>query len=645
MTSLKHTALLGYSMADHGAFTQQIAIDGTLINPDISSDSWKGDWYGLTTFKIEGGSDQNAAYVFGCGGSAREIFIQAFTAYGAFSLETYRETTGNAYNVCCSYTIGGKTYVLMHDTAEHYYAIRAVTSDGKLAAGFVENGKWSRAYASVFAVWAGGELYLAAHSKSGNRFFLQKILSNGKLDSKESCSQDWANYYDTLIGVEVGSRAFVFGQQSKNNHWFTQEIKSNGTLESKEADNGTWGDYYPTMVAAVTNGGTYIFAQSKDNKRWFSQKVGSDGKLASSEAASGNYKNFYSYFGAFDYDPPPQTDNWMTDLYESILKTKTLKQIMMPGSHDAGMSQSVDCTIKGNSGNTQTQSLKIGQQLLAGARYFDIRPVACATRSVTTYRTGHFSDISVIGWQGCYGQSMDSICADIMSFCNGGGRSKELIILKFSHYLANTDGAFSGGWTDSQKNAFAAYLQTKLGDVMIRYSGSPRLGTLTYEQLMALSRSGTKPKVLIVFDNINQSVRNTQGGIFRYADYPYDKADPSFISPYVDLCVYDDYSNTSDVDVMVAEQKKMMMDPANHGGDMFLLSWTLTLQYDEFKTVYTDISDLAVQANQRLTPAMQSWMSEGEITAATLPNVLYVDYLSNQQADLCRNMLRQFYKK
>lgn len=645
MTSLKHTALLGYSMVDHGAFTQQIASDGTLISPDISSDSWNGDWFGLTTFKIDGGSSQNAAYVFGCSGTMRVIFIQAFTAYGAFSMETYRETTGNAYDVCCSYTINGKTYVLMHDTAEHHYAIRAVTSDGKLASGFVQNGKWSRAYASVFAVRAGGVLYLAGHSKSNNRFFLQRILSNGALDSKETCTQDWANYYETLIGVEVGSRAYLFGQQHKNYHWFTQEIKSDGTLASKEADSGTWGAHYETMVAPVTNGGTYIFGQTSSNKKWFSQIINSEGKLASSEAASGYYKNFYRYFGAFDYDPPPQTDNWMTDLYESILKTKTLKQIMMPGSHDAGMSQSADCTSRGNPGNTQTQGLKIGQQLLAGARYFDIRPVACTTRSVTTYRTGHFSDVFAFGWQGCYGQSMDSICADVVSFCNGASRSKELIILKFSHYLANKDGAFSGGWTDDQKIAFGSYLQSKLGDVMIRYSGSPRLGTLTYEQLMGLSRSGTKPKVLVVFDNINQSVRNTASGIFRYADYPYDKADPSFISPYVDLCVYDEYSNTDDVDAMIVEQKKMTMAPANHGGDMFLLSWTLTLQYDHAKTAYTDISDLAKLADQHLTPSLQNWMAKGEITAATLPNVLYVDYLSGEQADLCRNLLRWFYKK
>jgi hypothetical protein len=643
--------LFGYSKKSNWAFTQEINSKGELVSPDICSDAWGGDWPGITSFNIYGGSDQISGYVFGCGGSDRKIFINAFTNSGTISYETYRESTGNAYDVCCSYTIGARTYILMHDTTDYYYAIREVTEKGELDSGFIQSGKWGNAYTSVFAVQVSGNWYLGGHSKKKNKFFLQKILSNGKLDEKESYSKEWSNYYDTLIGIEVGSRAYIFGQRKSDNHWFTQEITSDGNLEKAEADNGKWGNYYATTTSANVDGNTYFIAQSDSDSKLFTQYIGSDGKFSSSESYSTKFKNFYSSFAVFKYDPPMKIDNWMTGIYDSILRTKTLKEIMMPGSHDAGMGECRDCTIKGKPGNTQTQDLKIGQQLLAGSRYFDLRPIACATGSAVSYRTGHFGEVPALGWQGCYGQSMDSICADIVEFCNGSERSKELIILKFSHYLHSKDGTIDGGWNDAQKIAFGSYLNDKIGDVMLRYSGTPRVGMLTYEQLMGLSRSSQKPKVMVVFDDINQNVRNTGAGIFRYADFPYDKSDPSFISPYVDLCVFDDYSNTDKVDHMIDEQKKLMLDPANHGGDMFLLSWTLTLQYvwynpvQDVKTIVNDISDLALKADQRLTPSLESWMAKGEITAATLPNVLYVDYLSSQQADLCRNLLRQFYKK
>ena len=654
MSEKKSTAIVGYSSDKNWSFTQQIDSSGKFVSPDICSDTWHGSWPGLTTFNIEGGSSQNSAYVFGCGGSDRLIFIQAFTNYGAISTETYREDTGNKYDVCCSYTINGTTYIFMHDTSNYAYAIREVTKNGKLASGFVQNGSWGKAYSSVFAVCAEGNWFLGGHSKSDNKFFLQKILSTGKLDSEESQTQKWGDYYETLIGFQVGARAYIFGQHKKSKKWFTQEVKSTGKLASKEADSGTWGNYYATALGVSVGTETYFIAQSDGDLKCFSQNINSEGKFSSSEADSTRFKYFYSFLGSFEYEAPAPTDNWMTDIYDSVLKDKKLKQIMMPGSHDAGMGECHDCTFKGKPGNTRTQELNILQQLTAGTRYFDLRPIACTSQSGVTYRTGHFADAGlVMGWQGCYGQSMDSICADVKAFCDGANRSKELIILKFSHYLDNNNDHFSSGWSDAQKTAFGVYLQGKLGDVMIRYSGDQRLGTLKYEQLMGMSQSSDKPKVMVVFDRIKQTVRDTPNGIFRYADYPYDKADPDYISPYVDLCVYDEYSNTDKVDVMIAEQKKLMLDPENHGGDMFLLSWTLTLQYEgwwynavqDYRTIVNDLNDMALRADQRLAPSLEGWMADSEINEATLPNVLYVDYVSNQQADLCRSMLKQFYRK
>lgn len=47
----------------------------------------------------------------------------------------------------------------------------------------------------------------------------------------------------------------------------------------------------------------------------------------------------------------------------------------MPGSHDAGMSSFKSGTVGAHFANTQTQYLDIYQQLMAGSRFFDLRPV------------------------------------------------------------------------------------------------------------------------------------------------------------------------------------------------------------------------------------------------------------------------------
>lgn len=634
MTSLKSTALVGYSKKNNWAFTQQIQDDGKINTKDICSDNWKGEWQGMTIFSVKGDNGKNNNYIFGCSSSDNEIFIQAFTNYGALSYETYRESTGNSYDVCCSYSIGGQTYIFMHDTSGRHYAIRSVTSKGELVEGFVDNGTWAHGYQSVFAVWAGGNLYLGGHSKSKNKFFLQKILESGKLSDKESYSKEWKNNYETLIAIEVGSKAFVFGQQKKNNNWFTQEITSDGSLASNEADNGSWGNYYATASSFSVNGVTYFIAQSEDDrKKWFTQTIGSDGKFSQSESGSGNFRYFYSFFGTFEYETQLPTENWMTDLYETTLKHRTLKEIIMPGSHDAAMSYLTRSTAFGTKDNTQTQGLDILGQLSAGARYFDLRPITqYQDKGLVSYQFGHFSDVAVVGYEGAMGQYFDLAMAQINDFAKNESRRHELIILKFSHYLSCCWPGFATDWEHLRMEQFINYLKSKIGDVMIRQPGSGRIGDMTYEQLMGLGASQWA-KVLVVLDDLPSDLRDPAGGIFRYADYP-------FSGPQADLTVYDDYTNTLHVDEMIKDQHDKLIDPGNHRGDMFLLSWTLT---QKVPPVDPSIEDLARTANSKLAPSLQSWVNKREINKDILPNVIYVDYLDALETAVSRSLLHQVY--
>jgi hypothetical protein len=57
-------------------------------------------------------------------------------------------------------------------------------------------------------------------------------------------------------------------------------------------------------------------------------------------------------------------------MYSKLGEDKKLNQIVMAGSHDAGIT-------KGGA-NAQTQDLDIGGQALAGIRFFDLRVAAFA---------------------------------------------------------------------------------------------------------------------------------------------------------------------------------------------------------------------------------------------------------------------------
>ena len=113
------------------------------------------------------------------------------------------------------------------------------------------------------------------------------------------------------------------------------------------------------------------------------------------------------------------TANWMRDLSDNT----RLDGIMMPGSHDAGMSELHHCAPPiGAGGKTQTQALSVGRQLAAGARYFDIRVDFDYKRLVTYHRTGAF---------GCNGQDLAPILDQLRDFLRQ--HPTETAFPKFSH--------------------------------------------------------------------------------------------------------------------------------------------------------------------------------------------------------------------
>lgn len=90
--------------------------------------------------------------------------------------------------------------------------------------------------------------------------------------------------------------------------------------------------------------------------------------------------------GSLHANNPPK--DWMHSTL-NVIGDKTLRDISLPGAHDAGMGPDFKAgTFGSDTANTKTQALTIGGQLDQGARWFDIRPVI---GDGGKWLTGHYS--------------------------------------------------------------------------------------------------------------------------------------------------------------------------------------------------------------------------------------------------------------
>jgi hypothetical protein len=301
--------------------------------------------------------------------------------------------------------------------------------------------------------------------------------------------------------------------------------------------------------------------------------------------------------------------NWMADNL-SLLGSRQLQQIVLPASHDAGMYTLEDCFPGANSCNTQTQTRTIGEQLVGGSRYFDLRPVLYNN----TMYTGHYFALTA----GCNGPALSDILCQVKDFMQ---RSRDLVILKFSHYF-NRDSMFAGFGTPQMQQLIDLVVNT-LGPVL--YTGAVPAGGLATATLNSLMAGGGR--VLAVFDELDSSLK--QSGIYSYLDRSNSSLGGK--TGTADLIVFDEYAKDSDLDDMISNQLEKLDNPANHGGSLFLLSWTLTLNLAQagicgsYSSYVTSILSLADQAAEALYPTMQQWLQGGQISLTYIPNLLYLD--------------------
>ena len=280
------------------------------------------------------------------------------------------------------------------------------------------------------------------------------------------------------------------------------------------------------------------------------------------------------------------TADWMKDLPDLT----PLSQIMMPGSHDAGMSELSHCNPPfGAGGYTQTQSGSIGQQLLDGSRYFDIRVDYDHDKLVTYHRSNAM---------GCNGQDLSAVLDQAMHFLQQ--HVSETAILKFSHIRD-----YSGHNPDNIKKAINTLLDDYKPVIYTNPSEDINLAQVTLGDV--------RGNMILVFDY--SEYIDTATGRFRYLD-------GHAAHPRINLVVYDVYSNTADYDTMKHNQLGKWQAYGGANDYLFLLSWTLTANIP-----YKDptIDKLAAIANGNLPGVLYDQI----VTArSSKPNIVYLDFIN-----------------
>lgn len=288
-----------------------------------------------------------------------------------------------------------------------------------------------------------------------------------------------------------------------------------------------------------------------------------------------------------------RAERWMTD--NSYIRGLTLDKITMLGAHDAGMSQFQFATTGGTKANTITQVCDIGQQLNLGVRYFDIRPVY---RNGEFY-CGHFSNKVckyLIGWQGACGQSLAEIVNQINEFCRD---KKELIILDIS----GQNGTYLDISNDYSFNEFDENIWNHLCNKFYEVNDLCHYNTY------------------LLCDDITK--RKTIGELTA------EKSAVVIITGHGDFCktdnlkIFNDYSGTDDCDKMINDQFNKMMQYANNPNELFLLSWTLTLQ-GVHNIDGSKILDLAEKANCRIDEITNKVRQTKKY-----PNIIYIDKIGD----------------
>ncbi len=312
----------------------------------------------------------------------------------------------------------------------------------------------------------------------------------------------------------------------------------------------------------------------------------------------------------------------------STIGSKNLREIAMPDSHDAGMSQ-ITRTYGGIEHNTKTQSGNIYQQLTNGARWFDIRPV----HRYGEWYTGHFTTVAVLGTIGGMGRMIKDIVADINKFTSQN--PGELIILDLSHEMDCTS-----SWIDHLSPKLWQLLYELLGGINDLWVTNDSNIPQDYSSILISTfiQPGSKSAVLIrIPDSAPLPAQSTtEQGNSSNTTLPLSAFIPSSRLPFSGS-----FSDTNDPTYLATDQlSKLQHFRTLSDSPVQRSTWTITPSLGALLDILNPSSSIigqAVYAHRMLFSKLWPRLSK-----SSYPNLIEVDDVNSQIAALCMAINEHF---
>ncbi|KAF3251510.1 hypothetical protein TWF217_006141 [Orbilia oligospora] len=372
------------------------------------------------------------------------------------------------------------------------------------------------------------------------------------------------------------------------------------------------GTDYRFMLHAWSNRGFYIWAEFQTfSVQGYSQGANDQTGLNVNWIHDGDVAFILSGENPGNFFPSNGPIAWMQASL-GLIGNRPLRKLCIPGSHDSGMAiKNGSGTIGATSDNSLTQWQNIHGQLVAGARYFDVRPCIGKGNNGNSNEMmcGHYSNTnnSTIKWQGVSGEYIQDVINSVNRFLVDEG-NRELVIINLSHAY-NTNHEWYRDFTPEEWERVLDMFtnpETGLKNLWKMPKGVPGRDPATAiiwdTPLKDFIAGG--PAVVIISEDfrITSDSRFSGQGIFNRSQYD----------------VRNEYSNSDKNDHIMRDQFTKMLKHGFTTDRLFLLSWTYSLQ--GAGNLIQNLRKKADDVNRSLYTTLPP-----KCNPQTFPNIIYVD--------------------
>lgn len=294
-----------------------------------------------------------------------------------------------------------------------------------------------------------------------------------------------------------------------------------------------------------------------------------------------------------------ETADWMKFVPDGT----ALGNITMPASHDSamvdGLCQAICPLPQAFEGLFANQDLTIGQQLVAGARCFDLRPWFVADE----LRSSHTTFVDELGFAaGGTGLSFRRIFEETAEFL--AAHPSEVVFFGISKWGYGFDEA-----TGNRQRTIVRSLMNEFGAVIYRWSGE---GSCPGINAIRLS-DDIRGKLICLWSDSDCDPRN---GIWGYGGRPAANGK---------LAQTGHWSNTRDINYLLENQLEQWAtcqgaDPVEFA---FSPSWQLTWQFD-----LLDLADSNRKLANIANPKLPGFLAEGLRRGYPKPMFVQTDYVN-----------------